>query len=71
MRRYAEETVHLLKPALDDFDICASIVRPRRTQLTQLFEKHRAEFGTAPDSGWDAVRAPEEERADTGSPGDR
>jgi voltage-gated potassium channel Kch len=41
-RRYDEETFHLLVPAWDDFDTHASIVRQRRIQLTQLFEKDRA-----------------------------
>jgi monovalent cation:proton antiporter-2 (CPA2) family protein len=44
-RRYDEETFHLLVPAWDDFDTHASIVRQRRIQLTQLFEKDRAELG--------------------------
>ena len=62
-RRYDEETVHLLRPAQNDFDTYASIVRQRRTQLIQLFEKDRTEFGAPPDSGWDAVRATEDESA--------
>ena len=49
----------------------AEIVRQRRTQLTQLFEKDRAEFGTAPDSGWDAVRAPDEEHTGRAAPDGR
>jgi monovalent cation:proton antiporter-2 (CPA2) family protein len=42
-RRYDDETMHLIVPVQDDFDACASIVRERRIQLTQLFEKDRAE----------------------------
>lgn len=40
---YDEETFHLLLPVHDDEDAYASIVRERRIQLTQLFEKDRAE----------------------------
>jgi len=47
-RRYDEETFHLLVPAWDDFDTHASIVRQRRIQLTQLFEKDRAELDAEP-----------------------
>ncbi len=42
-RRYDGETMHLIVPVQDDFDAYASIVRERRVQLTQLFEKDRAE----------------------------
>jgi Kef-type K+ transport system membrane component KefB/voltage-gated potassium channel Kch len=42
-RRYDDETMHLIVPVQDDFDAYASIVRERRVQLTQLFEKDRAE----------------------------
>jgi monovalent cation:proton antiporter-2 (CPA2) family protein len=42
-RRYDDETMHLIVPVQDDFDAYASIVRERRIQLTQLFEKDRAE----------------------------
>ncbi len=42
-RRYDNETMHLIVPVQDDFDAYASIVRERRVQLTQLFEKDRAE----------------------------
>jgi len=42
-RRYDDETMHLIAPVQDDFDAYASIVRERRVQLTQLFEKDRAE----------------------------
>ena len=55
-RRYDEETFHLLVPAWDDFDTYASIVRQRRIQLTQLFEKDRAEL----ESGSDKVGRPVE-----------
>lgn len=41
--RYDDETMHLIVPVQDDFDAYASIVRERRIQLTQLFEKDRAE----------------------------
>lgn len=45
MRRwkgYDEETFHLLLPVHEDDEAYASIVRERRIQLTQLFEKDRA-----------------------------
>ncbi len=58
-RRYDEETVHLLIPVQDDFDTYASIVRDRRTQLTQLFEKDRTELSTDADKGWEIARAEE------------
>lgn len=41
-KAYDEETFHLLIPVQDDADAYASIVRERRIQLTQLFEKDRA-----------------------------
>ena len=43
-RRYDDETMHLVVPVQDDFDAYASILRERRVQLTQLFEKDRAEL---------------------------
>lgn len=43
-KAYDEETFHLLIPVHDDDDAYASIVRERRIQLTQLFEKDRAEM---------------------------
>jgi len=42
-RAYDEETFHLLLPVHDDDDAYASIVRERRIQLTQLFEKDQSE----------------------------
>ena len=42
-RRYDEETLTLLTPVHEDFEAYASIVRARRTELAQLFEKDRAE----------------------------
>ena len=39
---YDEETFHLLLPVQDDEDAYASIVRERRIQLTQLFEKDQS-----------------------------
>jgi monovalent cation:proton antiporter-2 (CPA2) family protein len=58
-RRYDEETVHMLAPVQDDMDSYASIVRERRTQLTQLFEKDRAELSGDSDKGWEIKRAEE------------
>jgi glutathione-regulated potassium-efflux system ancillary protein KefC len=58
-RRYDEETVHLLLPVQEDDDAVASIVRERRIELTQLFEKDRAEQPDANDSGWEISRADE------------
>ncbi|HRH97618.1 MAG TPA: cation:proton antiporter, partial [Prosthecobacter sp.] len=43
-KAYDEETFHMLIPVQDDDDAYASIVRERRIQLTQLFEKDRAEM---------------------------
>lgn len=43
-RRYDEETLELLIPVQDDFEAYASIIRQRRTELAQLFEKDRAEL---------------------------
>lgn len=43
-KAYDEETFHMLLPVQDDDDAYASIVRERRIQLTQLFEKDRAEM---------------------------
>lgn len=42
-KAYDEETFHLLLPVHEDEDAYASIVRERRIQLTQLFEKDQAE----------------------------
>jgi hypothetical protein len=39
---FDEETFHLLLPVHDDMDAYASIVRDRRIQLSQLFERDRA-----------------------------
>ncbi len=58
-RRYDEETVHLLLPVQEDDDAVASIVRERRIELTQLFEKDRAELPDASDTGWEINRAEE------------
>lgn len=46
-RRYDEETLTLLTPVHEDFEAYASIVRQRRTELAQLFEKDRAEMDEA------------------------
>ncbi len=43
-KAYDEETFHMLIPVQEDKDAYASIVRERRIQLTQLFEKDRAEL---------------------------
>ncbi|MBL9132077.1 MAG: cation:proton antiporter [Verrucomicrobiaceae bacterium] len=51
MRRwksYDEETFHMLIPVHDDDDAYASIVRERRIELTQLFERDRAEVRQQP-----------------------
>lgn len=48
-RRYEEETLALLTPVQEDFEAYASIVRRRRTELAQLFEKDRAELGSSLD----------------------
>lgn len=58
-RRYDEETVHLLVPVHEDEDAYASIVRERRIELTQLFEKDLAELPDASDKGWEISRAEE------------
>jgi monovalent cation:proton antiporter-2 (CPA2) family protein len=58
-RRYDEETVHLLVPVHEDEDAYASIVRERRIELTQLFEKDLAELPEASDAGWEIERAEE------------
>lgn len=42
-KAYDEETFHMLTPVQDDDDAYASIIRERRIQLTQLFERDRAE----------------------------
>ncbi|MBL9145183.1 MAG: cation:proton antiporter [Verrucomicrobiaceae bacterium] len=41
-KNYDEETFHMIMPVQDDEEAYASIVRERRIQLTQLFEKDRA-----------------------------
>jgi monovalent cation:proton antiporter-2 (CPA2) family protein len=46
---YDEETFHLLLPVHEDDEAYASIVRERRIQLTQLFEKDLATGGQAAD----------------------
>lgn len=46
-RRYDEETLTLLTPVHEDFEAYASIVSQRRTELSQLFEKDRAEAAEA------------------------
>lgn len=49
MRRwkgYDEETFHMLLPVHEDDEAYASIVRERRIQLTQLFEKDKAAAGS-------------------------
>lgn len=43
--RYHDETMPLLMDVQDDMEAYASIVSQRRTELTQLFEKDRAEMG--------------------------
>jgi monovalent cation:proton antiporter-2 (CPA2) family protein len=42
-KAYDEETFHMLIPVHDDDDAYASIVRERRIELTQLFERDRTE----------------------------
>lgn len=42
-KAYDEETFHMLIPVQDDDDAYASIVRQRRIELTQLFERDQAE----------------------------
>lgn len=42
-KAYDEETFHMLIPVQDDDDAYASIVRERRIELTQLFERDRTE----------------------------
>lgn len=46
-RRYEDETMKLLIPVQNDMNAYASIVSERRTELTQLFEKDRAEASAA------------------------
>lgn len=41
-KAYDEETFHMLAPVQDDDDAYASIIRERRIQLTQLFERDSA-----------------------------
>jgi monovalent cation:H+ antiporter-2, CPA2 family len=60
--RYDEETVNMLIPVKDDIDSYAGIVRQRRTELTQLFEKDLSEARAAEqDRGWEIGRMPSEE----------
>lgn len=56
-RRHDEETSHLLFPVQEDFDAYASIVRQRRIELNQLFEKDRAERTDGSNKGWEIPRA--------------
>ncbi|MDB6006200.1 MAG: hypothetical protein JWR15_3187, partial [Prosthecobacter sp.] len=58
-KRYDEETVHLLVPIHQDEDAYAHIVRERRIELTQLFEKDLAELPDVNDNGWEIERAEE------------
>ncbi|WP_395737174.1 monovalent cation:proton antiporter-2 (CPA2) family protein [Prosthecobacter sp.] len=58
-KRYDEETVHLLVPVHEDEDAYANIVRQRRIELTQLFQKDLAELPHANDSAWEIDRANE------------
>jgi monovalent cation:proton antiporter-2 (CPA2) family protein len=58
-RRYDDETFHLLIPVHEDEDAYASIVRERRVELTQLFEKDLAELPTDNDQAWEIARAEE------------
>ncbi|WP_395752330.1 monovalent cation:proton antiporter-2 (CPA2) family protein [Prosthecobacter sp.] len=58
-KRYDEETVHLLVPVHEDEDTYARIVRERRIELTQLFEKDLAELPEVNDDGWEINRAEE------------
>ncbi len=58
-RRYDEETVHMLVPVQEDEDAYASIVRDRRIELAQLFEKDIAELSDAGDKGWEISRVEE------------
>ena len=58
-KRYDEETVHLLVPVHEDEDAYASIVRERRIELTQLFEKDLAELPDVGYKGWEIDRAEE------------
>lgn len=58
-RRYDDETFHLLIPVNDDEDAYASIVRERRVELTQLFERDIAELPTDDDQAWEIGRAEE------------
>jgi voltage-gated potassium channel Kch len=64
-RRYDEETIQLLLPVQDDFDAYASIVRQRRTELTQLFEKDMAEQARDAGKGWEATQRPGTDRDST------
>ncbi|WP_395743677.1 monovalent cation:proton antiporter-2 (CPA2) family protein [Prosthecobacter sp.] len=59
-KRYDEETVHLLVPVHEDEDTYARIVRERRIELTQLFEKDLAELPIDSDEGWEIERAEKE-----------
>lgn len=58
-KRYDEETVHLLVPVHEDESAYANIVRERRIELTQLFEKDMAELPGVSDDGWEIERADE------------
>lgn len=58
-RRYDDETFHLLIPVHEDEDAYASIVRERRVELTQLFEKDLAELPADNDQAWEIGRAEE------------
>ena len=53
-RRHDEETLHLLRPVVEDRAAYASIVRQRRIELEQLFEKDRAEAARLQADGDDA-----------------
>lgn len=58
-RRYDDETFHLLIPVHEDEDAYASIVRERRVELTQLFERDIAELPADNDQAWEIGRAEE------------
>ncbi len=53
-RQHDEETLHLLRPVQDDKDAYARIVRQRRVELEQLFEKDLAEPAATGQSREDA-----------------
>lgn len=62
-QRYDEETMHMIFPVQEDMDAYASIVRQRRIELTQLFEKDLAELSDHSDKGWEVARADDERKS--------